>query len=1626
MAAAERASLTRVLEAVREAAVDLGSPAPEVAVAIGREALRRVPDPDLLSADLPTLARRVAAGAALLADRGDDIAVAVLPPPEDRQRDGSTVQLATDDRPFLLSTILDEVERRGHHVVSQLHPIIGTTRDADGHLVSAGPPRDAPEREALVHLVLDRRLERRDADDLTDRLCRLASDVRAATDDFGAMEQRLRDHAAALRDEPAGVEPDDAAEVADLIDWLLDEHVVLLGTRDLDLLDADGVPIAAGGGEPAAVRLSPGSGLGLLGDETRSRYRDPVPFGELEGTLTDSVLQPEVLAWSRTRRRSTVQRHVRMEHLAFARFAEDGRPAGLLRVLALFTRRGEDAPADATPVLRRKLADVLRTEDVVPGSHDEVVLTSLFQALPKDELFPTPVDDLRRVLLGLLHAEDHREIRALTRADAGTRTVSVLVAVPRDTYSPQLRDRVGALLRDRYDADRVDVTVSLGDRNEALARFLLTLEHAIPDLDTDRLEDEVRSLARSWIDEVTELLTAAVGADEASRLLGSISRRLPRSYRDSVGPDRAVEDLQLIARVIDGDEPLDIDWQPDPDASGTEDEDLPDRWRLRVVNRGPALELSAFLPVLESLGLTVVEEVPHKLLGGPELHLHDFGVRVPGEAIEQLATDAGRRRAADAILAGWAGHAEVDPLTRLVLLTDLTWRELAVLRAYRRYRRQLGTPYTPRYVEENLIAYPDAAAALIDRFRARFDPDLTDDEADRARAEHDASERFEEAMTAVTRLDADRILRGLSVLIDATLRTNAFRGDAFEDGNGAPYIALKLDPSEIPDVPLPVPYREVFVHSPRVEGIHLRGGPVARGGLRWSDRRDDVRTEVLDLVKAQVLKNALIVPTGAKGGFVVTRPPADQQDLRDEVQRRYVTFIRGLLDVTDDLTDGSEPVVPPPGVVRHDGDDSYLVVAADRGTATFSDTANGVAERYGFWLGDAFASGGSRGYDHKALGVTAKGAWRAVSRHFRELGIDVQREPITVVGIGDMSGDVFSNGVQRSETIELVAAFDHRHIFLDPDPDAAAAFAERARLAELPRSSWDDYDRSVLSPGGMVVPRDVRSVELSDEVRERLRIDADELSPPELIQAILSAPVDLLWAGGIGTYIRASDERDEEIGDRANVHVRVTGSQVRARVIGEGANLSLTQRARIELAKRGSRVDQDAIHNAAGVATSDAEVNLKILLDLAIRAGELEADERDAVLTDLADDVVAEVLDAIDLQVAAISAEVARGDEDAGALEAFMARLETEGELDREVEVLPSTEELQARAEAGGGLTRPELATLFAWSKRELKEALLASDAPDDPILRDAVREPFPARAVERFGHLLPRHRLRRELVATAVANRIVDRFGVTFAGALAAETGMGLPLVARAVRIAIEVVDAERWWTAVEQMEGTHDPERVVELTTVVNRLVTDLTTALLQEPMLTNDPVALLERDRAVAAALVECGLELGSHDQQRARRAHARWLVDDLVEPDLARFLAVAPDLAIVPDVAVLLTIDERRAPVPVADVVLHLAETLGIDRVAGQLTRIPVGEGWTRRQHRGVHLDLRRARRDAAAVALRLTDGTQPPPEDVVARFLEERGEAVARAGATIAQLEEESATLDAVAVAVRAIRQAVDR
>jgi glutamate dehydrogenase len=1605
-AEASRAAHRPVLTAL----ADLQHDRPEVLAAFASAALRRIPEHLLRSADVHATARRIKEAFETIDRRtpgGVDIRLRVPPTGLDGRPQRTTiVEVASEDRPFLLSTVIDELQRTGHGVVRSLHPIVGVERGDDGRIERIVPARTAAHRESLLHLELEDQIPEDEVPEVEERLHRLVDDVLLATSDFQSMRQRIEEIAAELR---SGAWPhvpaEEQAEVAALLDWLLEDNLIVLGVREYAMETRDGELI---------TQVVPGSGLGLLRDESRSRFADPVPLHELPDDLKRRLEDPQLFTATRTTRLSTVQRRVRMEYLGLTRRGDDGRIRGEFRILGLFTRKGYVEPARTTPVLRDKLRRILEREDVVPGSHDEVTLVSLFQALPKDELFQADVDTLHRTLVSLLHAEEHREVRTLVRTDHHTRTVSALVAVPRDSYSPQLRERIQALLTERFRANRIDVEVSLGDRNEALARFLLHHEGTIPDVDTAELQREVRRLARSWADELGTQLRARIDGNEAERLLTTVAHRLPRAYRDTVPPSRAVPDLLLLDQLLHGEHELLVDLQQS---------ERPGTARLKAAKRGVPLELSGFLPILESLGLIVTEEIPHHLVephgrergpGSARAQLHDFGVRA-----DDLDVTADGPRLADAVLAAWRGHLEVDSLNRLVLTAGLGWHDVALLRAYRRYRRQVGTAYTPEYVNDAIVGNPDVATALVDHFASRFDP-RRDDTLEERQA---ARQRVLDALDRLQRLDHDRILRGFLHLIDATLRTNAFRPDAVADGSGEPYMAFKLDPSRIPGMPQPHPHREIFVHSPRVEGVHLRGGPVARGGLRWSDRKDDVRTEVLDLVKAQILKNALIVPTGAKGGFVLMREPQDAESRRDEIGRQYVNFVRGLLDVTDDL-DG-DAIVPPPDVVRHDGDDPYLVVAADRGTATFSDTANELARRYGFWLDDAFASGGSNGYDHKELGVTARGAWVAVQRHFRELGVDVQTDPVSVVGIGDMSGDVFGNGMLQSRSVRLVAAFDHRHIFIDPDPDPGRSFDERRRLYHLPRSSWQDYDPALISEGGGVFSRTTRSIPLSAQVRELLRVDAEELTPPELIKAVLCAPVDLLFAGGIGTYVKASTERNEDIGDRANDELRVDAADLRTRVLGEGANLSITQRGRIEYARRGGRCNQDAIDNAAGVSTSDHEVNLKILLTLAVEEGALDPGDREELLASLADEVVADVLREVDLQTASLSMEVMRSPGRLDAYDAFIRRLQRTSDLDRGVEVLPSSKELAARADAGAGLTRPELATLLAWAKRDLKETLLTSDVPDQPLLQPLLSAYFPDRLAERFASLLPRHRLRRELIATGAANDVVDRMGIIFLPQLEASTGATTTELVLAYRVARELLGADRWWGLLEEAGTTHDPARILELEEIVDRLVARTTATLAVDPLL-RDPTALLQRDQTVARSLLGQMLTLGTSDQRRARLAYARWLVDDLIDPDLARFLACAGDLAMIPDVAVVLSqVEGDRGAAEVADAFLRLGEALAVDRLEEVLERSAAVDPWARRQRGGLANDLRRLRRDAALAALRRFPGDDEPT--AVARFLDERPAALVRVRSVAEEVESvDDASLEAVAVAARTVRDAIDR
>jgi glutamate dehydrogenase len=1432
--------------------------------------------------------------------------------------EGSVVEILSDDRRFIVTSVSEELFRLGYRVVRLFHPVLGSVRAESNAIVDLVPARAAAHRESIVQLELDAVVEPARSDYVVDAIKGVLDDVLRATEDHRAIRAAMDAAAQALRE--AG-----EFEAAALVDWLESEHFVPLGCCEFVLEGA------AHMGDRAVLRVD--HGLGLLA-EAGGPLRHPVP----EPDEAPPVLVARTTEVSRVHRRTPVYRVDLV-------ITDHGRPR-VFRVAGVFTRAADSEPPATIPVLRTKLEAILERHDAVAGSYDEQTLMSLFDVLPRDELFCADVGSLDATIRTLLGDDRNRRIRVLVRPDEPSRSVSVLLALPTETYTQALRRRIEAHLLAQLDGDQVDTDLSIGNRSEALVRFLVRVRDGapVPPGPFDDIAHEIRFLCRTWEERVeAELAAQEPDRGNAARLARRFGARFPETYRDVVAPDVAARDIAALRDLEASGRRLEVRFVPSTDGPH----------RCRVYSRGDGEELSRLVPVFESLGLWAIEAVPWDLEPG-DLHVDDFALRLgdslPAGCSLDVVSDGPRLAAAMEALLG--GEAEVDSLNRLVIAAELAVEQVTILRAYRRYRRQVTGRYSADYVNDVLVGNPALSALLVRYFEARFTPSSDESKAELLHAEAVA------ACDDLARLDDDRILRGVLGTIDATLRTNVL-------GRTSGPLALKLDSAAVPDMPTPTPYREVFVHGLAVEGIHLRFGEVARGGIRWSERVDDYRTEILDLAHTQVMKNALIVPTGAKGGFVLRRPV--------QVQEGYEQFISGLLDVTDNLRVGSVEAVEG----RHDGDDPYLVVAADKGTAAFSDVANGLALERGFWLGDAFASGGSNGYDHKALGVTARGAWVAVQRHFQTLGVDVQSEPIRVVGIGDMSGDVFGNGMLQSSAIELVAAFDHRHIFCDPDPDPLMGHAERRRLFDEAGSSWDDYDRSLISEGGGVWPRTAKRIDLHPRLREALRTAADHLTPPELIQAILRAPVDLLFAGGIGTFVRASNEDDVMVDDRANSDLRVEASSLRARVVGEGANLAFTPRARVEYARKGGRINLDAIDNSAGVDTSDHEVNLKILLGVAVDAGELDDAGRVSVLHEVTDDVVADVLDATGRQCDALTIAQAESAEAFDAYTTLLDDLVQRDLLDLHEDALPAHDDLIARHEAGAGLTRPELGVLLAATKRMLRAAVLASRLPDDPALRAALESYFPPAVVRRFDRHLDQHRLRRELVATVVVNEVVDRCGIATVHRLADETGAGLAEVVAAAWTALQVGQVA------SSLTGGKSPLDA-------GRSLADLFATLTRRYLLTGstaDIAGVVGRDAAVAA--------------------------------ELAMTANDPADLEWVPSVAALADHTGRSAT-EIADAFTEVTNHLGLARLRDRLNRTQVDGRWSHSFRAVLLADAARVRDAVTTRALDAAPGEAVG--DAVAAWVRANGDRLAHLTRVRREVEaDRSSGLDGLAVLVRSFR-----
>ena len=1432
----------------------------------------------------------------------------------------SVVEVVVDDMPFLLDSVSMELVRQGCGLHLVVHPVVAVTRDSDGHLTAIGAGPD----EAFIHIEIDRQPPGERLEALRAGIAAVLDDVRAAVEDWPAMRARAQTLAAELQEHPPPGDAREVAEARDFLRFLADDHFVFLGFREYDLDRRD---------EGDHLRPVPGSGLGILRDDPAADPAAPSrSFARVPAELRRQSPPSQPLILTKAATRATVHRPTALDYVGVKRYGADGTVTGERRFLGLYTSTMHKAPTADIPGLRRTVAAVVDRAGFAPASHDAKALAEVIEALPRLELLEVTVDELFDTALGILALQERQRVRLFARRDRFARHWSCLVFVPLDRYTQAVRQRITEILLEAFRGTGFEYSAQVGESVLARLHFIVHTDPAAgsgaaPDLDV--IEARIAQATRSWSDDLSEALLEGYGEERGLALLRRFGSAFPAAYRADFPARAAVAD---IARMESCEHGVDIALSL---SRPLEAEGL---LRFKLFSAGRPLPLSDVLPLLENMGVRVIDQRPYEVQTPDDVvWIHDFGLRPPegdleAEGLKGIFTEA--------FAATWRGEAENDGFNRLVLGAGLTGGEVAVLRAYSKYLRQTGSAFSQPYMERTLSANPHIARLLVELFHARFDPARLPDPTDEASV---LTKRLEAAIDAVASLDEDRILRAFLALVQATLRTNWFQPRP----PGHP-VAFKLDPAQVPDLPLPRPKYEIFVCSPRVEGVHLRGGRVSRGGLRWSDRREDFRTEVLGLMKAQMVKNAVIVPVGAKGGFVMKRPPAagpggtvERDAVAAEVSACYRDFVSGLLDLTDNIVGGE--VVHPPAVHPYDGDDPYLVVAADKGTATFSDLANSIAAEYGFWLGDAFASGGSSGYDHKKMGITAKGAWESVKRHFRDFGIDADTAPITVAGIGDMSGDVFGNGMLCSKNLKLVAAFDHRHVFLDPDPDPERSAAERERLFNLGRSSWADYDPAVISAGGGVFPRSAKSIPLSPEARAALGVDAEALRPAELIKAVLRAPVDLLWNGGIGTYVKASTESHADAGDKANDAVRIDASELRARVVGEGGNLGFTQRSRIEFALAGGRINTDAIDNSAGVDCSDHEVNIKILLDTVVADGEMTLLQRNRLLAEMTGEVAAMVLRDNYDQTGALATARAQAAPMVDVHARYLRKLETEGSLDRAVEFLPSDEVLAQRRSAGMGLTTPEFAVLLAYTKLDVVSRLLASDACEDAWFERELAAYFPAPLRDgRFAPAMGRHPLRREIIATRVTNLLVDRAGTSFVHRLTEETGAPVPDLARAHAAAWEIFRLEDLWAGVEALDAVVPAAAQIDMMLPVRRLAERASRWLVRHGPKPLDVAATVaafapgvERLTGLLAAL------LSPADRGAADARAAAW-VEAGAGKDLADRVAALDALAPALDVVQVAGGEERVGDVAV--VYFALGTALELDWLRDRIATLPRDDRW----------------------------------------------------------------------------------
>ncbi|MEV4517505.1 NAD-glutamate dehydrogenase [Dactylosporangium sp. NPDC049525] len=1514
---------------------------------------------------------------------------------------GTSLEIVTDDMPFLVDSVTSALSSRNIDVNMLVHPLVVVRRAPLGALdrVRADlEPEDAAPGdivESWIRIEVDRIRDEADLERLRNDLARVLDDVREAVEDW----PKMRTQALTLADELGSAQlpvPDkDITDSVELLRWLVDDHFTFLGYREYRLIKGDD-------GEEL-LRAVLGSGLGVLrADQTRPRV-----LSSMTAEAYAKALEKRLLIITKANSRATVHRSAYMDYIGFKQFDADGNVTGEKRFLGLFSSAAYRTSVRDLPVVKRKVAEVVERSGLSPRSHSGKDLMETLETYPRDELFQITTDELYRSAMSVLRLAG-RQLRLFLHRDAYGRFISCLVYLPRDRFTTANRLRIQQILLAELNGIGVDYTTRVSESKFARVHFIVRTEPGNPpgDINVDRLTERLADATRLWDDDFRLVLERKLDDEHQAKLLYQrYGGALSDTYKNDHTPNAAVQDVAKL-ELLDEPGQLVIHVYRRRQAES----DI----RFKVLRYGKPMILSAVLPVLHSLGVRVTDERPYEIVRSDgTIYLYDFGLQLPPDA--RTITEV-RPHLENAFSATWHGEAEVDGFNALALKAGLTWREVVVLRAYAKYLRQAGTVFSQDYMETTLLQYPAIASKLVDLFTARFDLRLQLSETARSEWSTEMVAAINEDLDTVTSLDQDHILRSFLHVIQATLRTSFFQRG--EQGRPKSYTAFKLDPQSFPDLPAPRPKFEIFVYSPRFEGVHLRFGAVARGGLRWSDRREDFRTEILGLVKAQMVKNAVIVPTGAKGGFVLKEKPGD----RDEAIECYQLFISALLDVTDNLDGGK--VVAPPDVVRHDPDDPYLVVAADKGTATFSDIANEISLQCGFWLGDAFASGGSAGYDHKKMGITAKGAWESVKRHFRELGVNTQQTEFTVIGVGDMSGDVFGNGMLLSRHIRLVAAFDHRHIFVDPDPDAATSFEERARLFALPRSSWDDYDKSLISAGGGVYPRTAKSIPISPEAKDALGIPAavTAMTPNELMHAILAAPVDLFWNGGIGTYVKATTESHADVGDKANDHIRVNGRELRAKVVGEGGNLGLTQLGRIEFALGGGHIATDFIDNSAGVDCSDHEVNIKILLDRAVAAGQLDQADRNPLLAQMTDEVSDLVLRDNYDQATALGNARAQSHSLLPVHKRLIADLERRGQLDRTLEGLPTDEELDSRAAVGVALTSPEFAVVLSYVKIVLEHEILDSNLPDEDWTNEVLVDYFPTPLRKRFVEAMAEHPLRREIVTTAVVNEAVNRGGTSFFHRASEETGAGAADILRASVVTRDVYGLSELSRAVESLDNQVPTEAQTAVDLETRRLLDRAVRWLVSNRRLPIDVPGEIARLRPGISRLLP-QLETLFRGQERealhTNAATLRGLGLPAEIADMTTRIMYGFGLLDIVEVASQTGRDVNE----VATVYYVLSERFRVDDLLSKISRLPREDRWQTLARMALRYDLYAALAALTADVLNAT----APDDDAEARVHEwEQSNAtlIARTRNAIGEFGESPGNLPAISVLLRQIRTLV--